>query len=545
MENIYVFGHKKPDTDAICSAIAMAHFINETRNVKAIPCSLGALNNETKFVLEKFNTPLPKYLNDVKVQIKDLSYFKKFYVDQNESIMSAYNNMSAKSVAGIPVVDKDNHHKLEGLVTLKNIAKEMIEGERKKLYTSYENILKTIDAEEILKFDNEISGNILTVTYKSTTFLNDITLDKNDILIIGDRHSILEYAVNSKVKLIILVGNSTIKDKHLEIARENKVNIMRTKYGSFEVSNLLFLANYVKCINEVNNPVCIKDIDYRTDFVELAKKEKHTNYPVINSRGECLGMLEYAKAEIPNRKKVILVDHNEITQSVDGLEEADIIEIIDHHKLGTIATSAPINFRNMAVGCTCTIIYQIYKERNIEIPKDIAGLMLSAILSDTMILKSPTTSKLDLETVEELSKILNIDPKEYGLEMFKAGSSLKGKTISEIIHQDFKDFVLDDVNIGIGQIFTTNFDEISDDIYKYIDELNKDSLENGYDIICLFVTDIIKNGSYILYNKGSFDVVSEAFNNPNLKEGTFLKGIVSRKKQMILSIIETLKKIKD
>ncbi len=545
MENIYVFGHRKPDTDSICAAIAMANYINITsKDVKAIPCALSAINNETKYVLDHFNIEVPKYLNDVKVQIRDLSYHKKFFVDRYESIKYAYDLMNNISASGIPLVDKANKNRLMGLITLKGIAREMIESDRRHLRTSYSNIIDTINGREILKYDDEIEGKVTTATYKSTTFLSDVDLSKDDILVVGDRHSILEYAVNTGVKLIILIGDSQIKEDHLQIAKQNKVNIIGTSLGSFDVSNLLVLANYVEVINELSNPVTFKDSDYLTDFHIVAKREKHTNYPVINNKGECLGLIEYTRAEELSRKKVVLVDHNEKDQSAEGIEEAQIVEIIDHHKLGTIATNSPINFRNMSVGSTCTIIYNLYRERGIEFDDKIAGLMLSAILSDTLLLKSPTATSIDVDAVVNLSRRLGIDYYKFGVEMFKAGSSLDGKNADEVIYQDFKKFTSENIKIGIGQIFTTNYEEVSKDLDKYVYELNKMENSEGYGISCLFVTDIIRNGSYVLYNSSSRDILSEAF-NIDVYEGAFLADVVSRKKQIISAIIEVLKKSKD
>ena len=544
MENVYVFGHRRPDTDSICAAIARANLINKTSKFKAIPCALSAINNESKYVLERFGVETPKYLNDVKVQIRDLSYHKKYYVDKKESIKNAYDYMNNISSSGIPLVDKKNNNKLLGLITLKGIAREVIESDRHHLNTSYNNILDTINGEEILKFDDEIEGNILAATYKSTTFLNDVNLQSDSILVIGDRHSILEYAVESGVKLIILIGNSKIRDEHLEIAKKNRVNIISTGLGSFEVSSLLILSNYAETINEVSNPVTFKDSDYLSDFHIVAKREKHTNYPVINNKGECLGLIEYTRSEELSRKKVVLVDHNEKEQSCEGIEEAQIIEIIDHHKLGTIATNSPINFRNMSVGSTCTIIYNLYKERGVEFDDKIAGLLLSAIISDTLLLKSPTTTSVDVDVVSSLSNRLGINYYNYGLEMFKAGSSLDGLEADEVIHQDFKKFTFENINIGIGQIFVTNYEEISKNMDIYISELNKMEKNENYGVACLFITDIIRNGSYVLYNTNSSDIIKEAF-NIDIYEGIFLEGIVSRKKQVISSIIEVLKKSKD
>ncbi|MBQ7105710.1 MAG: putative manganese-dependent inorganic diphosphatase [Bacilli bacterium] len=541
MEKVYVFGHKKPDTDSVCAAIAMAYLMNQTnKKYEIIPRILGSINNETKFVLDSFGVKCPKYLNDVKVQIRDVNYRRGLFVDKFDTIQDAYNKMSESTSSGIPLVDSKNNNKLVGLITLKEIAKELIDGDRRRIYTSYDNILKVLDGKEILRFDDEIEGNILTATFRSTTFIQDVKLDNNTVLVIGDRHSVLEYAVESGVKLIILVGNSEIKDKHLEIAKQNKVNIIQTENGSFQVSNLINLSNYALKINASDIPFSVKESDFLTDFEDIKSKLAFSNYPVVGNDDECLGMIRITDVNEKKKKKVILVDHNEKTQSVDGLEEAEIVEIIDHHRLGTISTSSPINFRNMSVGSTCTIIFGLFMQFGVEIPNNIAGLLLSAILSDTLLLKSPTTTIVDKDAVDKLCKLLNLDYEKYGFEMFKAGSSLKGKTIEEIIYQDFKQFNADDVNIGIGQVFTTDYDEINARKDEYVKELNHISETSNYDIVCLFVTNIITNGSYILYNEKARNVLSLAYDVANIEEGHFLENIVSRKKQMIAAILDVL-----
>lgn len=541
MEKVYVFGHKKPDTDSVCASIAMAYLMNKVnKRFEFVPKVLGSINNETMFILDKFGVRSPKYLNDVKVQIRDINYRRGLFVDRFDTIKDAYERMMVTQSSGIPLIDSHNKNKLVGLVTIKEIAKELIDGDRRKLYTSYDNILRVIDGVEVLKFDDEIEGQILTAAFRSTTFIHDVKLSHDTVLVIGDRHSILEYAVESGVKLIILVGNSEIKEKHLEEAKKNRVNIIRTENGSFQVSNLINLSNYALKINVNSSPTYVKDMDFLTDFEDLTQQLSFTNYPVVGKDDECLGMIRITDINEKKRKKVILVDHNEKNQSVDGLEEADIVEIIDHHRLGTISTSGPINFRNMSVGSTCTIIFGMYNQYGVDIPHDIAGLLLSAILSDTLLLKSPTTTKMDIDSVKRLSNLLNIDYEKYGYDMFKAGSSLKGKTIEEIIYQDFKQFNAEDVNIGIGQVFTTNFSEIEEEKEKYVEELNRISKNNNYDIVCLFVTDIINNGSYILFNDKARTTLSLAYNVNDLYQGYFLKNIVSRKKQIIVAIIDVI-----
>ncbi len=539
MEKVYVFGHKKPDTDSVVAAITASYYINETnKNMNAQPRVLGHLNNETKFVLDYFNVKHPKYLNDVRLQIRDVNYKKDFYIEEHQSIMECYNYMIDNNTSGVPIVD--NNHKLQGIVTLKEIAKELIDGDFSLLHTSYDNILKVLKGREVLRFNDEIDAKIMAAAYRSTTFLNNIVLDENTALIVGDRHSIIEYAVMSKVKLIIVVGNGEIKLQHLKIAKQNKVNIIKTPLSTFEVTKLINISNYINTMSMNPKPVTFTLYDYLSDFTEISSKLKHTNYPIVDKNNCCLGMLRMSDVVDRKRKKVILVDHNEEIQSVDGLEEAEIVEVIDHHRLGTMATNNPINFRNMAVGSTNTILYLMFKEKNIDIPKDLAGIMLSAIISDTLLLKSPTTTNNDCNAVMELSKYLDINYKDYGIKMFEAGSELKDKTKEEIIYHDFKIFHVDDKQIGVGQVFTTSFNYNKDDILEYQKLLDNISINNNYVLVALFITDIISNGSYVIYNNSAKSILNDAFNIDNINQGTYLKNIVSRKKQIIPPIIEVL-----
>ena len=533
----YIFGHKKPDTDSICASISFSYLKNKL-GCTTVPMALGNINNETQFVLDKFKLTAPKYLNDVKLQIKDIEYKKGCYLNEDKSIIEGYYYMNENGVSGVPIVDKDK--KLIGLVTLKEMAKELIEGDFTRLNTSYDNIIKTLKGKEVFKFDDEIEGNVLAASYRSTTFVEHVKLTNDDILIVGDRHSILEYAVESKVKLLIIVGDAVVKDEHLKIAKKNKVNIISTSYDTYHTTKLINLSNYIKNVMFSQKPITFEENEYYTHFMDMSAKLKHTNYPVVNKKNICLGLLPVTLVTNKKNKEVILVDHNEKEQSVDGLEEATILEVVDHHKLGTLATNSPINFRNMSVGSSNTIIYYIYKENKIDIPKNIAGAMLSGIISDTLMLKSPTTTSFDIEAVNKLEKIAKVKYETYGMEMFKAGSSLKGKTIEEIIYEDFKKFSYNDSNIGVGQVTTTDIDYIMNDSQAYIDALNE--IAENYEIVALFITDIIKNGSYILFNDKAKEILRDSFNIEDLEQGHYFEGIFSRKKQIIPFILETLEK---
>ncbi len=538
MNKTFVIGHKKPDTDSVTAAISLSYLKNNT-GYDTVPMVLGDVNNETKFVLDYFKVKTPNYLNDVKLQIKDLNYNKSNFIDKNTSIYESFNYMNKNLISNIPVIDSDKT--FLGEVSMKDIAKDMICGDNEYINASYENILNTIDGEQLLKFEDNITGNILVASYRSTTFIQNIKIDSQTILIVGDRHSIIEYAVNNNAKLIILTGNSKIHDEHIEIAKKNKVNIIKTELNTFNSAKLISLSKDINTLVHKDDIVCFDENDDVNDFVAIANKTKYSNFPVIDKENKCLGLLKLADIADKNKKKVILVDHNEYEQSVDGLDEAEIVEIVDHHKIGTIGTTAPINFRNMPVGSTNTIIYMLYKENNIEIPKQIAGLMMSGIISDTLLFASPTTTDIDRKVVESLSKIAELDYKEYAMEMFKAGSTLKNKTEEQIFYTDFKNFDIDGMKIGVSQISTVSSNDITNNSDKYIELINQIAKNNNYYLVALFVTDILTNGSYIYYNESAFDILDECFGR-DLVQGKYLDGIVSRKKQVIPVIMERIAK---
>lgn len=537
MEKIYIFGHQKPDTDSVTSAITLSYLKNKL-GYNTEPRVLGEVNNETKYVLNYFNVKTPKILDDVKLQIKDLNYHKNIFIKETSTIKEVYDYMINKGITGTPIVD--NNQKFVGLITVKNIVKHLISNDLDKLNTSFENILKTLDGEDILHFDDEIRGDLLVAAYRSTTILNSISFDNNTILIVGDRHSVIEYAVKNGVKLLIVVGGNEIKEEHLELARENHVNIIRTNLDTFHTAKLVGLSNYISNIIPSDRPHTFDENYYYDDFVVKTNKLKHNNYPVIGKNGICKGLIRITEITEKNKKKVILVDHNEFEQSAEGLNEAEIIEVVDHHKIGDISTNSPINFRIMTVGSTNTIIYQLYLENNVTIPIQIAGLMLSGILSDTLALTSPTTTAMDKQVVTKLSEMLNIDYHTYALNMFKAGTSLKGKTLEEIVTEDIKTFQADDVKFAVSQIFTLNYENILNNIDKYIDYIEKIANDRDYKLVVLLVTDIIKNGSYILYTKNDQELLANAFSKEDLTEGMYFDGIVSRKKQVVPKIMEVI-----
>ena len=533
-ENIYIFGHRNPDTDSVTAAISLA-YLKQQLGVNAVPAVLSSTNLETKYALNYFNVKEPIFLNDVKIKVSDLEYTKNYCITEDDSINDAYQKMVEAGISKIPVIDKSK--KMLGIVSMKDIAKEQFSDNIDIVNTTYDNILETIDGEEILKFDDDIKGQLLVASYKGSTIKETVKFDRNHILMVGDRHSIIEYAIQSGVKLLIITGPNTITEENLELARKNKVNIINTKYNTIIAARRFNLANKIVTIPYQKDILCINEHENVSDFMKIANKTRFSYYPVINEDEECQGILRLSDVAYDNKQKVILVDHNTYEQSAIGLDEADILEIVDHHNIGSIGTNMPINFRNMPVGSTNTIISILYKENNIEIPKHIAGLMLSGILSDTLLLTSPTTTEFDREAVEKLSNLAGVDYEEYGLDMLKAGSSLKGKTKEEVLYTDYKNYPVGDQKIGLGQLSTTNPDEILDSIDEYIELLNEVAEANDYYLVALFVTDIIKKGSYVIYSRRAEDILRKVYKNDNLTQGTFLDGVVSRKKQILPGIM--------
>lgn len=542
MEKTFIFGHHNPDTDSVCSAIALSYYKNKL-GFNTEPRILDEINKETEYVLNYFDVSEPAYLDNVKLQIKDIYYHKNFFMKETDSIKKVYDFLLKKSITGLPIVN--DKQEFVGLITLKMILNRLFGGNLRKLNTSYDNILEVLNAREVLRFSDKVKGEVLVGGYRSMIFVNEIELSSNDILVTSNRPMIINYAINEGIKNIVVVGPQELDEECYENAKKNKVNIFRTEYDTFYTIKLISLANFAKCFCDTKRVTCFKEDDYYNDFVDISKKLKYNNYPVIDDDNKCLGLLRLTDLDNVNKKKVILVDHNESGQSVMGLRQAEIVEIVDHHKIGDLTTNNPINFRNMAVGSTNTIIYQLFKEKNMEIPKDIAGLMLAGILSDTLILKSPTTTEYDKYAVKELTKIADVDYEKFGIDMFKAGTSLKGKTKEEIINTDIKSFNFDDeTRYAVSQIFTLDIDSIMKDIDSYIKLIENMKEKGDYKFIVVAITDILKNGSYFIFTESGKEIIKAGYATTDISEGMYIDGQVSRKKQIVPALINGINRLK-
>jgi manganese-dependent inorganic pyrophosphatase len=448
--------------------------------------------------------------------------------------------MNENKLRTLPIVDEENN--LCGLITMKDIAMSLINTDQHYLCTSYDNIIETLLGKSILKFDEIIKGYVIVAAFEEKTLRKSDIVNENSIVITGDRYDVIKYAIESKVRLIIVTGDLKVTDELIEMAIKNKVNIIGTAYHTYYTAKNISLAKYVDDIMKKNDIMMFSEEDYLNDCKEDIEQSKHSKFPIISKDKKYLGLLSRSHLINPKKKKVILVDHNEMNQSADGIEEAEILEVIDHHKIGDIKTSIPISFRNTPVGSTSTIIFQMYRENNVELSKDIAGLILSGIISDTLLFKSPTTTGRDKYAVNELLKIVDLDLHEYAMDMFRAGTSLEGKTLEEIIYQDFKKFNLVYKNVGISQVFTLDINEImnrKEEFVKLIDDITSDK----YYLIIMAVTDIVNEGSYIFYTSSKEKLVRMIFEE-DVHQGIYIDKCISRKKQIVPKVINALNQLK-
>lgn len=532
MKKTYIFGHKKPDTDSVSAAIALS-YLNNKLGIFSEARILDSPNFETKYALEYFNVPCPRYLNDVKPEIKDTDYTKNCYIDTNTSILSAYNVLKEIHATAIPVVDKEIN--FLGIIRLKDIIKYYFFNQNNTLRTSYQNIILALNAKEILKFDKEI----YTTYYTENELHNNI--EENCILIVSNLKNIDEI-LNKKPKMIILANAIELSNEYLQVANDKKINVIVTTDNINSIIKKIDLSNYVIEMTIDDEAICFKENDKIEQINFKTKNYNHTDYPIINKERKCLGLLQLTDLNKIYRKKVYLVDHNEISQTIDGIEDAELVGVIDHHKINPMQSLNPISFINKPYGSTNSIIYELFVENEIEIPKSIAGMMLSGILSDTLIFKSPTTTPKDIKYAQILANIANVDIEKYGMDMIISGSELNNKSIDEILFGDFKDFTVEENRIGVSQIITMNIDKILNDKDEYIKLMNNLVEKNNYELMLFCATDLIKEGSYIFFNDKAKEILELSLGISNINQGIFLPGVVSRKKQIIPKIIRYIEK---
>lgn len=533
-DTIYIVGHKNPDTDSICAAIAYAEFKNKTGK-KAIPARLGALSHETSFVLDYFNVPEPELISNVNPQISDFTIDDTFPVSPEVSIKSVWNIMKNNNLKSLPVVDGDN--KLIGIISTSQVVNNALDiWDTAVLYkggTTIDNILDTISGHIVneIQVDFMPTGKVIIASMREDT-LKEI-IEENDIIICGNDEKVQNTVASSQASLMIVGSKNEISPEIIEIANKNNVLIMATPFDTFTIARLIPQSIPIGYIMTTNNLVYFDQNNYIEDVKEVMLKTRYRNYPVVNTDREVVGSIARFHLITGNNKKVILVDHNEHTQAVDGLENADILEIIDHHRVADIQTGLPIYFRNEPVGSTSTIVSSIFFENGIRPSKKTAGLLCAAIISDTLLFKSPTATNTDKINLKRLASIADIDVEEFASKMFKAGTSLSKRTVKEILKGDLKGFTLNNKKIGISQFITIDIEGFKPHKEEMLDYMEKTCIDEDYDLLILLLTDFVIGGSYVLAVGKEKQLINKLFNQDFHDELVFIPEIISRKKQII------------
>lgn len=527
MEPILIFGHKNPDTDSVCSSIATAYLKNAS-GVEAIPYRLGKLNKETTFVLNKFGIKKPELLTTVSAQISDLTHVKKEVINMNDSIQEALEIMTKENFSSFPVVDDMKH--LKNMIHISDIANTYLKIDYSDLFskysTTYENLMEVLDGEILSGIYP--SGKIDT-NLKAVSELD--TIEKGDIVITTSMADGVDRVIQAGAKVIIVCCK---EGDFISPRVTSECAIMLVHHSLFKTMSLISQSISVEAILKNKNFYSFKTDDFLHEIKDIMKDSNQTNFPVLDEEGFVYGTIRTKNLINFTRKKVILVDHNEFSQSVEGIQDARILQVIDHHKFANFQTNDPVQITAEPVGCSSTIVYSLFKQEGIEPSKEIAGIMLSAIISDTLLFRSPTCTEKDIKTAHELARIAEIDDIEkYGMEMLIAGTSFDDNTPNEILNLDKKQFNMGEANIAIAQVNTVDVDgllKIKSDFEKAISQEIK---KNNYDLFVFVITDIINSNSLLLTYGKKTNLVELAFNKNLNKNEMLLKGVVSRKKQIL------------
>ena len=542
-EKIFVIGHKNPDTDSICSAIAYCDIKNRTtQDSKYIAKRAGQINEETEYVLNRFGVQPPGYLSNIGTQVKDMDIRLSPEANKSMSLKNAWDLMQENSIVSLPIREKDGT--LEGLITIGDIAKTYMDTTDSYLLsrarTQYQRIAETIGGKVVEGNGHGyfIQGKIMVATANPDKMKEYV--EENDMIIMGNREEDHLQAIEQNVSCIIVGLGIEVTEKVLKLAHEKDIIIISSPYDTFTITRLINQSIPVKYIMKTESLVTFNTEDFTDDIQDVMIKHRHRAFPVIDKKGKCIGTISRRNFLDMHRKKVVLVDHNEKDQAVDNIDKAEIMEIIDHHKLGTLQTMQPISFRNQPVGCTGTIMYQMYGEQKLEIPPKIAGLLCAAIISDTLMFRSPTCTLQDKMAAGALALIADISIEEFAREMFKAGSNLKDKSPEEIFYQDYKKFIAEgDVCFGVGQISSMDADELKEIKERLLPFMVSECGRHGVSRVYFMLTNIMEQSTELLfYGERSEEMAVNAFKMQPENGTIYLKGVVSRKKQLIPPLME-------
>lgn len=538
-KKVFVIGHKNPDTDSICSAIAYAALKNKTDDGVFVPKRAGEVNNETKYVLDFFDVETPEFIGHVGTQVKDVEIKPTPSLNEGISLKNAWNKMRDLRESTMPIV---NDGVLEGIISVKDIATANMDIYETRIlaisHTKYTNVLDAIDGTMIVgDSEEEITKGKILIGAANPDLLENYVED-GDMLLTGNRFENQLCGIEMNAGCIVVCTGAPISKTIQKLAKENNCKIISTPHDTLMVARLISQSAPVRYFMKKDHLITFSREDFISDIRDTLAKIRHRDFPVLDRDGKYCGMLSRRSLLNMDNKKIILVDHNEKGQAVDGIDEAEILEIIDHHRLGSMETALPVFFRNQPVGCTGTIIYDLYQENNVEVDKKIAGLLCSAIISDTLMFRSPTCTPKDKKAAEELAKIAGIEIQEHAEKMFRAGSSLANKTPEEIFYQDFKKFSGNDKNFGAGQISSmdkTELEQLRPKIAAYMEGAVKEG-----EMLFFLLTNILTESSDLVFaGEGAKELVETAFGEPE-ENWVHVPGLVSRKKQFVPSVLHVL-----
>lgn len=543
-KKVWVVGHKNPDTDSICAAISYAYLKNQSGDKKTyVAKRAGAVNEETRYVLERFGVEEPPLVSYAGAQIKDINIRKTAGVSNQISLKRAWELMKKLEVVTLPVTNQFG--KLEGMIVTKDIATSYMDVldncVLSKARTQYKTIAETIDGEVYAGNEHAhfVRGKVVIAT-SNPEYMADY-IEDDDLVILGDREEAQMQAIRSNASCIIIGGGLEVAEEVKKLAEKRDCVIITTPFDTFSVARLINQSMPIKQYMTRRELVTFDIDDYVDDVKDVMSRVRHRDFPVLGSNGNYVGMISRRNLMNMQKKQIILVDHNEKSQAVDGIGEAEILEIIDHHRLGSLETVSPVYFRNQPLGCTSTIIYQMYQEQRVEIPKEIAGLLLSAIISDTLMFRSPTCTPLDKSVAKRLAEIADVDIEDHAKKMFRAGSDFKNKTTEEIFYQDFKIFHTEDCDFGVAQISAMSGEEleqIGEQLRPFLPQVLG---EKRLNMVYVMLTDILEESSKIIFaGEDAGKILAHAFKKQEDADGILLDGIISRKKQMIPTLMNEM-----
>ena len=544
---VVVIGHRNPDTDSICSAIAYAELKNRTSTLVCEPRRAGKMNQETEFVLKKFGVTPPRMCTDVNPKIRDVDYREMPGIPGSTSLRRAWKIMRDQQIDTLSITSADNE--LEGIITVKDLATANMDvfdtAVLAKSRTSYKNILETLNGTMVVGNADAVctTGHIKIGT--ATPEMLESSVEKGDIVILSNRYESQLCAIEKEATLLIICNGAKVGRTIQRIADETGVAIMTTPEDTYAAGKLISQCAPISYYMTRDNILKFTLVTPVADVLRVMAKVRHRYFPILDEEGKYCGMVSRRNVIALRKRRIILVDHNEATQAVEGFDQAEILEIIDHHRIGSLETSGPVYFRNQPVGCTATIITQMYDENGVDIPPQIAGLLLAAILSDTLAFRSPTCTPVDENAAKRLAKIAGVDIEEFSTEMFEAGEKLDGKTPEEVFLQDFKVFMCGDIRFGVAQgsyMTRKNLQAAQALLQPYLEEArNKQNVEDLY----MLLTDVPKEESVVICTgRYAAEVLSNGFESRPAADGSWtLPGVVSRKKQFIPAMMSAYQEL--